>query len=226
MFTLSCLSQVFQNGDLCLPNSPHMSTSPPIHSWCGCSWQITNYPWVHHSCHPRVGSFLRLYQLSNIWVSSYLHHINSNQKHLVSINATDLLLQIIITWMSGAKGVCYLTWEFRKIPWEFSGLCKGAGERRKRKDNSVRTRECQYTNRRYAPAWHRASGTTQFMWMTDSCIHRDQWLFEESNWGCFPRLKVWRGTQPCSCTIHLGQVVMVVNIVCNSHSIPCGSWHN
>ena len=148
------------------------------------------------------------------------------QKHLISINATDLLLQIIITWMSGARGVCYLTWEFRKIPWEFSGLCKGVGERRKRRDNSVRTRECQYTNRRYAPAWHRVSGVTQFVWMTDSCIHREQWLFEESNQGCFPRLKVWRGTQPCSCTIHLGQVVMVVNIVWNSHSIPCRSWHD
>ena len=34
----------------------------------------------------------------------------------------------------------------------------------------MRTRECQYTNRRYAPAWHRVSGMTQFVWMIDTGI--------------------------------------------------------
>ena len=47
--------------------------------------------WVAYS---RVGPFLKFHQLFNIGVSSYSHHINSNQKHLVSINAADLLLQI------------------------------------------------------------------------------------------------------------------------------------
>ena len=76
------------SGNHCLPNSPHISTSPPIHAvpitpeciiyaiqGLALSLGFINYP--------TSGS-----------APIHIYHINSDQKCLVSINATDLLLQI------------------------------------------------------------------------------------------------------------------------------------
>ena len=70
----------------------------------------------------------------------HIHHINSDQKHLVSINTADLLLQIIMTWMSTEFEMSrghWLAQESRKIPEEFWGLCKGTGKREGRIETAV-----------------------------------------------------------------------------------------
>jgi hypothetical protein len=62
----------------------------------------------------------------------HIRHSDNSQKRLVSTNATDLLLQIIMTRMSTefetSRGRC-LVREYRKIPEEFPGLCGGAEKR-------------------------------------------------------------------------------------------------